>query len=311
MPRVTIGLPVYNGERFLEETLASLLGQTFRDLDLVISDNGSTDRTPEICRAAVARDSRVRYHREEVNRGAAWNYNRVAALATGEYFKWAAHDDLITPDYIARCVEILDRDPGLVLCHADDQDIDDTGAHVDRRRFSHIPSSERASSPFPHDRFRKLIRLDHDCEYVFGLIRLSVLRRTALIQSYTDSDRTLLGELALYGRFHEIPERLFLHRHHGGSSGRAFPIAGGWHERTAWFDPAKAGKMHFPQWRQVAEYFKAIFRARLGPAETARCLFWFCALFGRHRARHLLTELVAGVGLAVRKTFMGSARVPH
>lgn len=294
MPRLTLGMPVFNGERFLEETLRSLLAQTFTDFVLIISDNGSTDRTQEICRSHGALDPRIRYHREEVNRGAAWNYNRVVELAEGEYFKWAAHDDLIAPDYLARCVEVLNRDPGVVLCHADDQDIDEAGAPIDRRRFSHIPSGERASSHDPADRFRKLIRLDHDCEYVFGVIRLSVLRKTALILGYTDSDRTLLGELALYGRFVEIPERLFLHRHHTGSSGRAFPISGGWHQRTAWFDPGKAGKTEFPQWRQVAEYLKAIHRSPLSPAEKSRCLMMLGAIYTRHRAMDLSGELYMG-----------------
>ena len=294
MPRLTLGMPVYNGERFLEETLRSLLAQTYTDFALVISDNGSTDRTQEICRSFSVRDPRIRYHREEVNRGAAWNYNRVVELAAGEYFKWAAHDDLITPDYLARCVEVLDRDPGIVLCHADDQDVDEHGAPIDRRRISHIPSGAKASSTDAATRFRNLIRLDHDCEYVFGVIRLEVLRKTALILSYTDSDRTLLGELALYGRFHEIPDRLFIHRHHTGSSCRAFPISGGWHERTAWFDPSKSGKVEFPQWRQVSEYLKAIHRSPMSAGDKARCLAMLGIVYGRHRTGHLTGELLMG-----------------
>jgi len=178
MPRVSIGLPVYNGDQFLDEAMRSLLAQTYRDFEIIISDNGSTDRTEEICRRYAAQDNRIRYYREPSNQGASWNYNRVVHLATGEYFKWAAHDDLVTPDYLEKCIAVLDRDPGVVLCCTDDQDIDEQGRYVDAKRHSHIPSAERGNSTRVSLRFRRLIRDDYDCEQVFGLYRLDVLRKT-------------------------------------------------------------------------------------------------------------------------------------
>ena len=114
-PRVTVGVPVFNGELFVAETLNSLLKQTFSDLEIVISDNASTDRTQEICRAYAARDWRVRYYRNDVNRGAAWNHNRVFELARGEFFKWSAADDLCAPEFLTLCVAALDRDPAAVM----------------------------------------------------------------------------------------------------------------------------------------------------------------------------------------------------
>lgn len=300
MPRVTIGLPVYNGQEFLEETLECLLGQTYRDFEIVISDNGSTDRTQEICRRFAGRDARIRYSRQETNQGAAWNYNQVVHLAAGEYFKWAAHDDLITPDYLEKCVAVLDGDPGLVLCCTDDQDIDVDGNPVDARRVSHIPSAERGNSPEASNRFRRLIRDDYDCEQVFGLIRLEILKKTQLILSYTDSDRTLLAELGLHGRYFEIQERLFLHRQHPGSSCKANPITTGWGARVAWFDPKLRGKILFSRWRQIRELLKAIARAPLGFGEKGKCLFWLLA-YNRGRIKPLFRELVQGVGMAVAR----------
>lgn len=296
MPRVTLGMPVYNGTRFLDETLRALLAQSYKDFELVISDNASTDATGDVCRRYAATDSRIRYYRENENRGAAWNYNRVVELATGEYFKWAAHDDLITSDYLEKCVSVLDRDPSVVLCCTDDQDIDEQGNHVDARRESHIPGSERGSAHKPSTRFRRLIRDDYDCEQVFGLMRTEQLRRTKLILPYTDSDRTLLGELALYGRFHEIQERLFLHRQHGQSSGKANPIAAGWHVRAGWFDPSLQGKVLFSRWRQLKEYLIAIRRAPIGMTERLICVFWMVAYF-RGRAQSLSKEIVMGLRL--------------
>ena len=115
-PRVSIGLPVYNGERFLARAIDSLLAQDFVDFELVISDNASTDGTGEISRDYAARDPRIRYHRNERNIGAVGNFNRTLDLASGEYFKWAAHDDWCAPQFLGRCVEVLDDDPSTVLC---------------------------------------------------------------------------------------------------------------------------------------------------------------------------------------------------
>ena len=126
-PAVSIGLPVYNGEAHLAEALDSLLAQTFSDFELIISDNASTDRTAEICRAYAARDPRIRYTRQEQNRGAAWNYNRVFALASGRYFKWFSHDDLCSQNYFERCVEILERDPAVVLSYGKTTLVDESG----------------------------------------------------------------------------------------------------------------------------------------------------------------------------------------
>src|SRR5215207_1517689 len=109
LPRVSVGLPVYNGENYLAEAIDSVLAQTYQNFELIISDNASTDSTEEICRDYAARDRRIRYFREPQNRGAAWNFNHTFELARGEYFKWVAHDDVIGPQYLARTVDQLDR----------------------------------------------------------------------------------------------------------------------------------------------------------------------------------------------------------
>src|SRR5262249_32985361 len=116
-PRVSIGLYVYNGARFLEDTLDSLLAQTYTDFELIISDNASTDRTEEICRTYAAKDQRVRYYRSKKNVGVGRNCNRVFELATGDYFKWATADDLCKPELVARCLELLENDRPVVLAY--------------------------------------------------------------------------------------------------------------------------------------------------------------------------------------------------
>jgi len=116
-PKVSIGLPVYNGERFLAETIESVLAQTFTDFELIISDNGSSDHTKEICLEYVLRDQRIRCVRSEVNRGASWNYRRVFELSQGKYFRWAPADDLFAPESLAECITTLDANPDAVLCY--------------------------------------------------------------------------------------------------------------------------------------------------------------------------------------------------
>lgn len=262
IPRVSIGIPVYNGERFLREALDSLVVQTFEDFELVISDNGSTDGTQEICRAYEARDRRIRYYHQDQNRGAAWNFNQVFALSRGEYFKWASYDDVCDPTFLSRHVEALDADPSVVLCHSKVRIIDEHG------RIENYAVVLAADSPNPQVRFRDLILVPHRCFQIFGLIRSRDLKMIPLFSAFGTSDRVLLARLGLAGRFHEIPEYLFLSRWHPGSSFRA---TRSFQVRTAWWDPTKAGKVVFPFWRTFREYYLAIGEARLIRHERACC----------------------------------------
>jgi len=110
VPQVSIGMPVYNGEPFIQEALDSLLAQTFADFELIISDNASTDGTEAICREYAARDKRIRCVRQPENLGAAANFQFVLDEAVGEYFMWAAADDVWLPKFIETCMKLLKTD---------------------------------------------------------------------------------------------------------------------------------------------------------------------------------------------------------
>lgn len=299
LPAVSIGLPVFNGQKYLGKAIDSILSQTFSDFELIISDNASTDRTREICESYAAKDDRIRYLRNERNIGAGPNYNLVFHQARGAYFKWASHDDICAPEFLERCVTVLDRDPRVVVAFPQMVDIDDGGTVVGTRNISHIPRSERGSYPEPHKRFRRLIRTDYTVEEIFGVIRSDVLRKTPLILSYTDSDRTLLAELALYGRLSEVPEVLFYHRMHPEMSTKAFV---NWEARTAWFDPSKTGKAVFPLWRQMTEYTRAILRAPLTAIQRLWC-FLFMGIWLRDFWLQLLKEVADGLGAGIARLF--------
>jgi glycosyltransferase involved in cell wall biosynthesis len=219
VPRVSVGLPVYNAERYLPLAMDALLAQTFGDFELVVSDNGSTDGTEDIGRAYAATDDRVVYLRQEQNRGGAWNHNLVAELARAPYFKWAADDDLHEPEHLARCVEVLDADPSVVLASTWVDFIDEHGAPLGR----HLVELYQTGSAHPHERFTELAVAWHGCFDQYGVVRTAALRSTPMLRRYAGSDRALLAELALYGRFHRVPEHLFHHREHTGRSLTANP----------------------------------------------------------------------------------------
>lgn len=289
-PLVSIGVPVYNAENFVEEALNSLVHQTWTNLEIIISDNASTDRTEEICRRFAAADTRVRYYRNDVNVGAGKNYNRVFELSRGEFFKWAAHDDVCAPQFIERCLSALESEPDAVLAFPQLVNIDEQGKPIEDLNARDFTLRQRGMNQIAHARFRFFVRLGYTCEEVFGLIRSDVLRKTHLIQSYTDSDRTLLAELALYGRLYEVPELLFFHRFHKGMSTQVFTD---WQARTTWFDPAKAGKRVFPRWRQFREYLSAIRRSPASLKDKTYCLLYMMNWTRRHR-RDLAFELRQG-----------------
>lgn len=130
LPLVSIGMPAYNGERFISQALDSLLGQDHENFELIISDNASTDRTTEICRDYAARDRRIQFHQNPDNAGAVSNFNRVLHAARADYFMWAAADDLWEPTYISTLLARLMSDHRAVLAFSAFNNVDDQGEGI-------------------------------------------------------------------------------------------------------------------------------------------------------------------------------------
>jgi glycosyltransferase involved in cell wall biosynthesis len=260
-----MGVPVYNAENYLEVALDSILAQTFTDFELIISDNASTDRTPEICRSYAGKDPRISYYRAEKNRGAAWNFNRVFELSSGKYFKWTAHDDLIAPDCLSKCVDVLEMDDSVVLCWSKVQYLNEHGDII----ATYIEKLGNANSSNPRDRFGELTILYRRCIYAYGLIRSDELRKTSLIGTYPDADRVLLVELSLLGRYYEIPEYLFFIREHAEQFTKTYTEP---YLRAGWLDPSKEGKISYWHWRTFFEYFIRIHRFSPELYDKACCI---------------------------------------
>lgn len=263
IPTVSIGLPVFNGEAFLEMAIRSAMEQTYGDFELILCDNASTDGTREICAEWAARDRRVRWARSEVHTGAAGNFNRAFGLARGQYFRWAAHDDLTEPTYLERCVERLRGDNDIVLVHSEMVEIDEQGRVL---RDLGWPIHNGAH-PDAVKRFAGAIDLGHGCFDVFGLIRRSALAKTHLIAPYLGSDRVLLAELALQGRLERIDEVLFQSREHPQRSIRMRSDAA----RDQWFASGRPAAKFRPAWRRLSAVRDAVQRADLTFSQRMGC----------------------------------------
>lgn len=266
-PRVSIGLPVYNGERFVCEAIESVLAQTFTDFELVISDNGSTDATPDIAAEFAARDPRIRHLRHDVTRGARWNFNRVVEECRGEFFVWLASDDAWEREFLERCLAELDADPGVVLAFSHVTYVDEHSEVIGERNLSMRADSERVG-----ERLWDLLMAWHDCLPIFGVVRADVLRRTPLLPPYASGDHLLIAQLGLIGRFAIVDAKLFRSRLHPGQSIQSFNVWVDHHAYTEWFEATEPGRLRFPQWRLLGDLATSVWRAPTGIVERIRCV---------------------------------------
>jgi glycosyltransferase involved in cell wall biosynthesis len=276
-PQVSIGLPVFNGERYLSAAIASILDQDFRNLELIICDNASTDGTAAICAGFAQADQRVRYIRNPRNLGAARNYDLCFEQARGTYFKWAAHDDCLAPGYLTKAVAALDRTPAAVLCTVGVAEIGPQG-EVLRRYTNRFPGIEAAS---PARRFGAVIHTRHQCEDFFGLFRRTALIGSELHGAYSGSDRVLLAEMALRGPWVSLPDPLFLHREHEDRYTRAVLLKDR-RQAALWQDPGKALGVTSELFHAVVywRYLRLVRKSVPSPAARAACYaellrWWF------------------------------------
>lgn len=288
-PRLSVGLPVYNGEKYIDQSIEALLGQSYEDFELIISDNASTDGTAEICRRYGKQDSRIRYIRQPRNIGLSLNHNFVVQQSRGEYFKWAAADDLYGRDLLKSCVDALDEDAGIVLAHSWEAAIDDVGTVMQARDYPLATDSPRAPERFKSILFGcsglfkssdpavpSLVRMDNHgllraCD-MYGVTRTAVIREVAPLGSYHHSDRIIICALALRGRFHMTSDWLYFRR---DTPDRTYHKAVSLRDRCEINDPSRKNRLLHPTARLVGEYLwgyaEAIQRAPLSSADRREC----------------------------------------
>ena len=262
-PLICVGMPVYNGELFLAEAIESILGQSVGDLELIISDNASTDGTQDICRSLAARDSRIRYMRQVANLGASENYNTVFRNSRSQYFKWASSNDVCHREFLAKCLDALRDRPNVVLCYPRTRMFVD-----DPASGSEFDDGFDASDDDPCRRFVQVVRRLGYNNVMNGVMRSDVLRKTNLIKPYFGSDIVLMAELALCGKFLEIPEFLFFRRVSEKSATHFKTKL----EIVRHYYPADGSTMRFPNWKLHLGYLSVAVKAPLDLGDRTRVL---------------------------------------
>ena len=278
-PRVTIALPVYNGERFLGRAIDSCLSQDYEDFELLIVDNASEDGTGAIARDYALHDSRVRYVRNSENIGAQANHNLAFQMGKGEYFKWTAHDDWMTSDFVGRCVEQLDQNPAAVMCFTHVAHTDADGEVFRIRR----DDAAAAASRSVRERLHTVVwSVREIAAPVFGLMRRSALEKTNLLRPIPEPDRLLVGELALIGPLLQIQEVL-LYRY----LGEAHKTRNSW----LWVHHSNAGRMRLATPKLVYHHLRAISGAEESlltkGALATDLLFGFTVTRARYKYRQM------------------------
>ncbi|MGQ0702395.1 MAG: glycosyltransferase [Gemmatimonadales bacterium] len=280
---MTIGLPVFNSEKHLEQSLDSLLAQTHRNFVLLISDNASTDSTPLICQRYAAADPRIRYSRNDTNIGNPRNFNRIAELTETRYLKWSTADDFWKPTFLELALDVMERHPGIALCYPQAEIVDAEARNpVPYDDVLHLMEDD------PAERFVKLLTSIKLAHQHLGLIRMSCLRRTHLLGTHVGSDINLLAELTLYGKFFELPHRLFSRRMH--------PESGSWkrgdreHEARR-YHASNLKRVPLRVWPAYLAFFAAVRRAPL-PVGSRWRLYRFLARRMRWDRGPLARELV-------------------
>ena len=219
IPKVSIGLPVYNGENFLKYALDSLLSQTFRDFEIIISDNASTDNTPKICQEYVLRDKRIRYIRQNNNMGALWNFNFVLKQSNKEYFIWVSSDDKLHPEFLEKNIDILEKNKN-VVCSIGDVIYSDVINYEFKSNNDTKKTFRQRYVKSTYGTYESKVRTYlkfFQASMIYGLYRRDKLQKSITINKiFLAFDLSIILNVLKYGDFHVIDENL-LHRYNKGS----------------------------------------------------------------------------------------------
>ena len=282
-PAVSIGMPVFNGEAFIEQALGSLVAQTFREFEVIVSDNASDDKTVEICQAFSDEYDFIKVFRNDKNRGVSWNFNNTFNLSCGKYFMWLSHDDVLHERYIERCIEAIEarKDTRIVyskiqVINADGdaipfdkelKDLDDDDIAV---RFRHC------MSPQPYNQ-----------SVIYGLMRRADLAKTTLYGDFVAADRCLVAQLALRGKFYQIPEYLFYRREHAQNfRGDSENLRAHMPETMKWFA--------FPEWNVLRQHVRTV-RTFPAPISVKSRLYYEIVRWSIFRGKKLGSEVLINI----------------
>jgi glycosyltransferase involved in cell wall biosynthesis len=298
-PRVVIGLPVYNGQRYLGAAIESHLAQSFGDFELVISDNGSTDATQQICTDYAGKDKRIKYLRSPENRGILWNHRRVfeAIQSTDQYFRWAAGDDIMEPDLLQAMVDVLATRPEVEAVVPDTKNID-----VEGKIIGSMERTLDLQSPDVFERARKVLLSGYQMVIAFGLFRASTLQCLRTRPDYLGWDFVFVWELALHGQMVQPVGPFLLRRWHAGAMSHVRTVK----EMKKWVEPKSNARMNFPHWTWTYERWRALMAAPLSGRERLRIAGFLARHTSWQRAslvRDVVQAAKRSLGLSDEYTF--------
>jgi glycosyltransferase involved in cell wall biosynthesis len=263
IPKISIGMPAYNSGATIRASIESLLGQSFGDFELIVSDNASTDATRDIVESLAQQDCRIRYVCHPENIGANLNYSSVARAARGEYFKWASSSDWCARTFLARCLISLEQNDDAVLA-------------APRTRL--FAGDLTTATDYMHDieildssALARVVELTSNLRLnnaVNGVIRMEALRHTRLIDLFYGADVVLMGHLAMLGKIIRVDEFLYYRRMEVATA-------------TALQDPVAWRKHHYPElsarvlfqsWKQWFGWMRACMATPMSVTERTQVL---------------------------------------
>jgi len=219
LPIVSVGLPVYNEEQRIEHALQSLVEQTYPNIEIIVCDDASTDRTPEVCAGFAKKYSFIRFVRNEANLGAHHNFKKTLDMAIGEYFLWADQDDYWDPEFVSTLVAELEKDSEVIGAMCGVSEIWTDGIEGEPLKFS-SDNKPQENSHFVNaisvvaGRYKKTIRLKNNL-FIHGIVRRSSFKNA--IESYPgvfQNERQIVCQLALSGRLVFVDKMLFRRTRH-------------------------------------------------------------------------------------------------
>jgi glycosyltransferase involved in cell wall biosynthesis len=285
-PRVTIGVPVYNGVQTMRIALESILTQTYGDFLLMISDNASEDGTREICEEYQKADDRIRYIRQPTNLGVVRNANGLLCRAETEFFMWHAVDDVSLPRMLEACVAAIDERDEAVLAYVQAEPIDETGCTLPS-----TPHPLDLGSPEVVRRFEACLNpMEYTENVIYGLMRRASVLRTQLHGDFGGGDRALCAELSLYGPFARVNETLFQRRVESQRKSRA---------EIEFYNTGRNQSVNLREWRILRHNLASVARAPLPTAQRIRLFGALLRRLGRCRFDYL-AELKGGVRAVLR-----------
>ncbi|WP_204153803.1 glycosyltransferase family 2 protein [Leptolyngbya sp. CCY15150] len=300
-PQVVVGLLVYNGEKYLAETIESILAQTLTDFTLVIGDNASTDSTEEICRRYAAQDRRIVYQRHPENVGASGNHNLVFQPGDAPYFKWASHDDLLAPDYLRQCIELLEDNPSVGVAHCRSYQIDEEG-HL----LGNLDYEVRLTSSSPSQRLWRMLWAGYLPE-VHGVMRSHLVKKTKLFRGFPGDDRSFLSEMLMQSDVGYVEDYLFSRRDHADSFCRIADQT----SRQSFYNPKAKRSARMVGLIKLREYVLDVLRHPMSAAERLACLK-IVVEWGIRRGLEMVTNSGEKFGQQLREEFsLSQSMNPH